>query len=57
MAAAKTETTKPNSGFAALWRFLQMLWPKGQTELKARVVGAVLLVLAGKAATLLMPFA
>ena len=34
-----------------------MLWPKGQAELKARVIAAVLLVLAGKAATLLMPFA
>ena len=40
---------KPNAGFAALWRFLPMLWPKGQTELKARVITAVLLVLAGKA--------
>jgi ATP-binding cassette, subfamily B, heavy metal transporter len=48
---------KPNGGFAALWRFLPMLWPKGQTELKVRVVAAVLLVLAGKAAVLLMPFA
>jgi ATP-binding cassette subfamily B protein len=34
-----------------------MLWPKGQRELKARVVAAVLLVLAGKAAVLAMPFA
>jgi len=34
-----------------------MLWPKGETELKARVVAAVVLVLAGKAAVLLMPFA
>ena len=57
MAAAKTETTKPNAGFAALWRFLPMLWPRGQAELKARVIVAVVLVLAGKAATLLMPFA
>jgi ATP-binding cassette subfamily B protein len=48
---------KSNSGFAALWRFLPMLWPKGEAELKARVVGALLLVLAGKAAVLLMPFA
>jgi ATP-binding cassette, subfamily B, heavy metal transporter len=48
---------KPNGGFAALWRFLPMLWPRGQAELKARVVTAVLLVLAGKAAVLLMPFA
>ena len=34
-----------------------MLWPKGEAELKARVVAAVLLVLAGKAAVLVMPFA
>ena len=34
-----------------------MLWPKGEAELKARVIAAVVLVLAGKAATLLMPFA
>jgi ATP-binding cassette, subfamily B, heavy metal transporter len=53
MAATKT----PNAGFAALWRFLPMLWPKGQGELKARVVIAVLLVLAGKAVTLLGPYA
>ena len=48
---------KPNAGFAALWRFLPMLWPEGQAELKVRVIAAVVLVLAGKAATLLMPFA
>jgi len=34
-----------------------MLWPKGQAELKARVVVAVLLVLAGKAVTLAGPYA
>ena len=50
-------TSKPNSGFAALWRFLPMLWPKGEAELRARVVAAVVLVLAGKGAVLLMPFA
>jgi ATP-binding cassette subfamily B protein len=50
-------TSKPNSGFAALWRFLPMLWPKGEPELKLRVVAAVLFVLVGKAAVLLMPFA
>src|SRR3954454_15909290 len=56
--AEETEAqAKPNGGFAALWRFLPMLWPKGQAELKARVVAAVLLVLGGKAAVLLMPFA
>src|SRR4029078_8339558 len=36
---------------------MPMLWPKGEAELKLRVVAAVLLVLAGKAAVLLMPFA
>jgi ATP-binding cassette subfamily B protein len=34
-----------------------MLWPKGETELRARVIGAVLLVLVGKAVTLLGPYA
>jgi ATP-binding cassette subfamily B protein len=34
-----------------------MLWPKGEAELLARVVAAVVLVLAGKGAVLLMPFA
>src|SRR5437868_14223816 len=57
MATAATGKDKPNSGLAALWRFLPMLWPKGQAELKARVVAAVLLVLAGKAVTLLGPYA
>ena len=46
-----------SSGFGALWRFLPMLWPKGQLELKVRVIAAMVLVLAGKAAVLLMPFA
>src|SRR3954465_14705874 len=56
--AEETEAqAKPNGGFSALWRFLPMLWPKGEPELKARVVAAVVLVLAGKAAVLLMPFA
>lgn len=51
------EQRKGNVGFAALWRFLPMLWPKGEAELKARVISAVLLVLAGKAVTLLGPYA
>ena len=46
-----------NGGFHTLLRFLPMLWPKDEGELKARVIVAVLLVLAGKAAVLLMPFA
>jgi ATP-binding cassette subfamily B protein len=59
MAAAQTQQdmARRSSGFGALWRFLPMLWPKGQLELKLRVVGAMVLVLAGKAAVLLMPFA
>ena len=47
----------PNRGFAALWRFLPMLWPKGERELKTRVVIAVLLVLAGKAIGFIGPYA
>ena len=57
MAEHEMQQSKPNAGFAALWRFLPMLWPKGEAELRVRVVAAVILVLAGKAATLLMPFA
>src|SRR3954452_1508324 len=55
--ASTAPPPKPTGGFSALWRFLPMLWPKGEGELKARVVAAVLLVLAGKGAVLLMPFA
>jgi ATP-binding cassette subfamily B protein len=54
---ATSDEVKPNGGFRALWRFLPMLWPKGEAELKARVIGAVLLVLAGKAVTLFGPYA
>jgi len=57
MATAKTQTKNPNAGFAALWRFLPMLWPKGEAELKARVIVAVGLVLTAKAVTLLGPYA
>jgi len=44
-------------GFAVLWRFLPMLWPRDDRELRLRVVAAVVLVLIGKAITLAMPFA
>jgi ATP-binding cassette, subfamily B, heavy metal transporter len=57
MADEAAAQQKPSGGFRALWRFLPMLWPNGEAELKTRVVVAVLLVLAGKAAVLLMPFA
>ena len=56
--ASTADQAKPDRGtFAPLIRFLPMLWPKGQAELKARVIAAVALVLAGKAAVLVMPFA
>ncbi len=57
MAAAANSKKAEIGTFAPLIRFLPMLWPKGETELKARVVAAVVLVLAGKAAVLAMPFA
>src|SRR5690348_16186769 len=57
MAADQISKTKPNAGLAALWRFLPMLWPKGEAELKGRVILAVVLVLAGKAVTLAGPYA
>ena len=57
MSTVAQEIEKPKGGFAVLWRFLPMLWPKDDAELRMRVVAAVLLVLAGKAITLAMPFA
>src|SRR5688500_3724481 len=57
MSSAAQEIEKPKGGFQVLWRFLPMLWPKDDAELRLRVVAAVLLVFAGKAITLAMPFA
>ena len=57
MAEARQAAKGPNGGARVLLRFLPMLWPKGETELKSRVVAAVVLVLMGKAAVLVMPFA
>src|SRR3954451_11609705 len=57
MASSEIQPARPSGGFGALWRSLPMLWPKGQAELKLRVMVAVALVLAGKGAVLLMPFA
>jgi ABC-type transport system involved in Fe-S cluster assembly fused permease/ATPase subunit len=48
---------RPKGGFAALWRFLPMLWPKHHFELRARVVFAVILVLAGMGVTFVPPYA
>jgi len=57
MKDAAADPAKPTAGFRTLLRFLPMLWPAGQRELKARVIAALLLVLAGKGAVLLMPWA
>ena len=57
MAGTAEQQEQKSAGFQTLVRFLPMLWPRGETELKARVVAAVILVLAGKAAVLVMPFA
>ena len=55
--AADTPTPNPENAVAALRRFLPYLWPADRPVLKARVAVAMLLVLASKAVTLLMPFA
>ena len=50
-------TEKPKGSFSVLLRFLPMLWPKDSVELRARVVLAIILVLAGKAIGLAIPYA
>ncbi len=57
MADEAQQPEQKSAGFQTLVRFLPMLWPKGEAELKARVVAAVILVLVGKAVVLAMPFA
>ena len=43
--------------FAVLKRFMPYLWPVGEPRLRARVVGALVLVLIAKSTSLIMPFA
>ena len=50
-----TDNATPEHGLATLRRFLPYLWPAGHPALKARVIIALLLVLAAQAATLTMP--
>ncbi|HEX8525854.1 ABCB family ABC transporter ATP-binding protein/permease [Allosphingosinicella sp.] len=57
MQSPPLEEPTPDVGWRPLRRFLPYLWPSGEPKLKARVVFAVLLVFAAKAATLTMPFA
>ena len=54
---AALDGDKTKGSLAVLWRFLPMLWPRGEPELRVRVVIALVLVLAGKAIALSMPFA
>ena len=56
-AAPDDRNASRGPGFKVLLRFLPMLWPKDEPQLRVRVVSAFLLVLAGKAAVLVMPFA
>jgi len=46
-----------HDGWRTLRRFVPYLWPTGNPALRWRIVGAVLLILAAKAVTLLLPFA
>ena len=57
MAEQAADPAPSKAGFNILLRFLPLLWPRGEAELKVRVVVALTLVLAGKAIALLMPFA
>ena len=58
MAGSETQAERSRTaGFAALWRFLPMLWPKGEAELKARVIVAVCWCSPARRSTLLGPYA
>lgn len=59
MASDATETTRipDEAGWKTLRRFLPYLWPHHSLNLRIRLIVALLLVLAAKAVTLLMPFA
>ncbi|HQS71167.1 MAG TPA: ABC transporter transmembrane domain-containing protein, partial [Novosphingobium sp.] len=46
-----------HDGWATLKRFLPYLWPADNAVLRRRVLGALLMVLLGKATTLALPFA
>ena len=55
-----TATNDPaarHQGWGTLRRFMPYLWPKDRLDLRLRIVGAVLLILAAKSTTLLLPFA
>jgi ABC-type transport system involved in Fe-S cluster assembly fused permease/ATPase subunit len=57
MTEQASETAPRKAGLQTVLRFLPLLWPKGEVELKVRVIAALLLVLAGKAIGLTVPYA
>ena len=57
MSQQGSETAPRPAGLKTMLRFLPLLWPKGEVELKLRVVAALILVLAGKAIGLTVPYA
>ena len=54
---ATTDPAATHSGWNTLRRFLPYLWPSERPDLRWRIIGAVLLILAAKATTLALPFA
>ncbi|ABC62140.1 ABCB family ABC transporter ATP-binding protein/permease [Erythrobacter litoralis] len=52
-----TKSKADFDGWGTLRRFLPYLWPAGRRDLKARIVGALIMVLAAKAIILAMPLA
>ena len=57
-ATSDRPTSPPDAeGWATLRRFLPYLWPKDKPGLKARIIGAMVFVLAAKGVTLALPFA
>ena len=49
-------SAKRHDGWGTLRRFLPYLWPRDNVQLRWRIAGALLMVLAGKATTLALPF-
>ena len=54
---ATNDAQARHDGWATLSRFLPYLWPRDNAGLRARIIVATFLVLAGKAVTLALPYA
>ena len=52
-----TDPHARHDGWGTLRRFLPYLWPRDNPALRARIIGATLLILAAKATTLALPYA